>query len=180
MDPLDEVGEISVRARQFPLINYRVDDGRTDGLDRVHAEADVSVLDSEGAASQIHIRGQDLDAHIPDDADVLGHFRRPVENRSHHGREEFRRIVGPQIGGLEGHDGIARRVGLIEGVLAEVNHLVVDMICDFLGDAFFDAALNAFGFVSVDEVLPLLLHDLCLFLRHGLSNEVGPGQGESA
>ena len=61
---------------------------------------------------------------------------------------------------------------LVEGILREVDHLVIDVVRRRLIDAPRDAARDVLLRISIDEVLPLLLHDLRLLLTHGTAYEV--------
>ena len=61
---------------------------------------------------------------------------------------------------------------LVEGILREVDHLVIDVVRRRLIDAPRDAARDVLLRITIDEVLPLLLHDLRFFLAHGTAHEV--------
>ena len=61
---------------------------------------------------------------------------------------------------------------LIKRILREINHLIVDVICDALADPVCDTALYAFCLISVDEILAFFLHDCCLLLRHCTAHKI--------
>ena len=67
-------------------------------------------------------------------------------------------------------------MGLIEGILCEVNHCIIDVIGLILRDPVPDAARNVFPVIAVDEVLTLLLHHLGFLLAHGAADEVGAAE----
>ena len=67
-------------------------------------------------------------------------------------------------------------MGFVEGIGSEVRHLVEDPAGGLLRDPVSDAARYPLLGVSVNEVLPLLLHHLRLFLGHGSPHQVRPAQ----
>ena len=82
---------------------------------------------------------------------------------------------------LIGHERIRRRMGFIESVLSEVRHLVKNFVRRFFvyavgnrTDALHRAVLIL---KSVDKIVPLLFHDVKLFLRHRSSHKVGSSVG---
>ena len=74
-------------------------------------------------------------------------------------------------------------MGFVKSVLGKVRHLVKNLIRRF----FVNAVGNRTGtlyravliFQSVDKIMPLLLHDVKLFLRHGTADKVGSTVGIS-
>ena len=69
--------------------------------------------------------------------------------------------------GLVSDHRIGGGVGLIKCIFGKVDHLVKDMVCHILRDAPPDTAFHAFFLIAVDEVCPLLRHDIGLFLGLG-------------
>ena len=61
---------------------------------------------------------------------------------------------------------------LVEGILREVDHLIIDVVRRRLIDAPRDAARDVLLRITIDEVFPLLLHDLRFLLTHGTAHEV--------
>jgi len=70
-------------------------------------------------------------------------------------------------------------MGLVEGVLCEVRHVIVNLVCRLLVDPVGDTALYALFLISVNKVLALLRHDRRLFLRHGTAHKVASAEGIS-
>ena len=68
-------------------------------------------------------------------------------------------------------------MGLVEGILREVDHFIIDSVCDFFTDAVCYAAGYVFLFISVYKVLPLLFHDGSLLFTHGTANQIGSSHG---
>ena len=77
---------------------------------------------------------------------------------------------------LIGHHRVGRRVGLIEGILGEINHLIVNLLGCGLRNPICNAAGHSLFLIPVYEVLPLLLHDRGLLLRHGAAHQIAPSQ----
>ena len=67
-------------------------------------------------------------------------------------------------------------MGLVESIFCEVDHLIIDLVRCLLVNAVFDTARHALRLVSIDEVLALLFHDGCLFLRHRTAHQIGTPQ----
>ena len=67
-------------------------------------------------------------------------------------------------------------MGFVEGVGGEGDHLVVDLVGHVLRHAVADAACDldaaVLGSLAINEVFPLLLHDLVLLLGHGAAHQV--------
>ena len=85
-----------------------------------------------------------------------------------------------EVGGLVGYDGVAHRVGLVEGVVGEVHNFVVNGLGHCLGDAVAHTAGDLLGRVAVDEDLPLCLNDLHFLLGNGPADIVGLSHGVAA
>ena len=65
---------------------------------------------------------------------------------------------------------------LVEGILCEIGHVIVDLVRRFLIDSLRYAARNMLGFISVDEILTLLRHDRSLLLAHCAPDQVCASQ----
>ena len=63
-----------------------------------------------------------------------------IQHAGQQGGHELLGIVALEVGGLEGHVGVAGRVGLVEGVGGKAAHIVVDLVGHCLRDAVVDAA----------------------------------------
>ena len=96
--------------------------------------------------------------------DILCYLARVIDYGSHKRRHKFHRVVIFQICRLVGHHCIGRRMGLIEGIFCKVRHLIKNMVCDLLRDAFCNTARHMLLLIAVDEILPLLRHNGFLFL----------------
>ena len=68
-------------------------------------------------------------------------------------------------------------MGLVEGILREVDHFIIDSVCDFFTDAVCYAAGDIFLFISVNKILPFLFHDGSLLFTHGTANQIGSSHG---
>ena len=88
-----------------------------------------------------------------------------------------------QIGGLVGHIGIGRRMGLVKGIGGKGAHLIEYRVCGFLRNPIGDAAGAFHAAVltaqAVDKMFPLLLHDLVLLFAHRPADKVGPAVGKT-
>ena len=143
------------------------------------AEADVAGGDGEVGVGLVHVRGQQLDAHIPALGDVLGHLLAVVQHGGEQGRHVLPGVVALHVGGAVGHDGVAHGVGLVEGVAGEIQYLVVDAVGHRLthpiGQGSGDVPLR----VAVDEGHSLRIDDLVFLLAHGPAYHVRLAQGEA-
>ena len=63
-------------------------------------------------------------------------------------------------------------MGFIKCIFGKVNHIIINLVCHFLIDSSCNTARNIFFRITIDKVLPLLLHYLALFLRHGTAHQV--------
>ena len=63
-------------------------------------------------------------------------------------------------------------MGFIKGIGGEADHLIIDLIGNLLGDTIGNAALYPLFLVSIDKVLPLRLHHLCLLFGHGTAHQI--------
>ena len=109
--------------------------------------------------------------------DIFRAFSGIVDHRRHKSSHKFYRIVVFQPGGLKGDNRIGGGMGFIKGILGKVDHIVVYFIGHGLADSIPDAARNVFLLVSVDKVLPFLLHHLYLFFGHGAAQDIASPVG---
>ena len=179
--PGAEVQHPGEGAAPLPLGGELVDDAPAQPLDSQQAEADGVALAPEPGHAVVDVGRQDGDAPLPALAQVFqqlaGVFQHRCEQRCHVGLG----VVAFQVGGLVADQGIGGGVGLVEGVLGKVRHLVEDFIGHLPGDTLSQRAGNGGGTVAVvlaaNEDLPLRRHDVGLFLGHGLPDQVGPAVG---
>src|SRR5262249_37526054 len=107
-----------------------------DALDGGHSEDNVVSRDGEIGDTVVEAWRQDLDAKLLGVVDVLDHDVALVavvdlarEERGH----EFRGVVGLEVGGLVGDQGVGGAVGLVEAVAAEFLDLFEDVAGDGVG-----------------------------------------------
>ena len=167
VDPLAEVVQ-----RDKGLLAARLDDrlqgGGADPLDGAEAEADRLVVDGEGALRGVDVRRQHLDPHGAHLGDVLDHLVGVLHVLGQKRRHELHRIVGLEVGGVVGDQGVGGRVGLVEAVGGEHLHQVEDPA------GLLDVELVLFR--PGDELLPLLGHLLGLLLPHRPAQQVGAAE----
>ena len=112
--------------------------------------------------------------------DILGNFGRAVEHRGHERRHILFRIVILEPCRLIGDHRIADRVCLVEGVVREVVHLIVDRLCHLRRNAVCLAAADAARGVSVQKRAALFFDVLDLFLGHRPAHHIRLPQRISA
>ena len=147
---------------------------------RRQAEADVLPRDGKFRFRLVHIRRQKGDAHILALGNILRHLLLGVQHRGQKGRHILPGVVVFEPRGLIGHNGVAHRVGLVEGVVGEVVDLVVDGLARLYVDAVAHTAGNASLGISPQECLPLPLHILGLLLAHGPADHIRLSQRVTA
>src|SRR5699024_3049617 len=103
-----------------------------------------------------------------------------VDHGGHERRHELHRIVIFQPCSLIGHHRIAGRMGLVEGVLGKIHHLIIDFSCHLFRNSVFHTAGNALLLISVNEVVPLLFHHGLLLFTHGTAHQIASSHGVSA
>ena len=84
----------------------------------------------------------------------------------HHRAEKFDGIIGLQIGGLIGDDGVGGGVGFVEAVAGEFFQQIKNLVGLGGGD------IVDFG-AALDEALALLGHFLDFLFAHGAAQHVG-------
>ena len=177
---LDEVFQRLEGAALLPLFHHGANQADSYIFHRAKAEADGVALHGEVVLGVVQIRGQDGNPQFFTFRDISGNFRGGVQHRGHQGRHILPGIVALEIGGLVGHDGIAHRMGLVEGVVGEVHDFVVNGLGHRLGNAVAHAAGDVLGWVAVDEDLPFRLDDLHFLLGNGPADIVGLPHGVAA
>ena len=180
VQPLAEIVQAAVGA-VFTLLYHRIDQVAAHAFDGVETEADAVAIDGEAAAGGVDVRRQDLDAQALALGSIFDNFRRIIEHTGQQGGHELVGVMALEVGCLEGHVGVAGRVGLVEGVGGKTDHIIVDLVCHCLRDAVFDAAsalLARLG-ASMDKMFALGLHDLELFLAHSAAHIVGLAEAEA-
>ncbi len=115
--------------------------------------------------------GRQLDAHVAAFGRVLGDAVGGGELAIEHRRHEGHRVVGLQVGGLVGQDGVGDAVALVETVAGEG----LDLVPQIRGLGARHAAAGG----AVDELLLHLGHDVGLLLAHGLAQHVRLGHAEA-
>ncbi len=140
-------------------------------LHPLQAESYLLANHLEPSQAFVYLRRQDLNPHPltlfhqGDDSVGVSHLGR------HGGSHELYRIVSLKIGGLIGHVSIAGGMGFVETISSEGCHQTEYPVCHFRFDP------GRFG--SLFELLPLLDHQLRLFLSHGLPQDVRLSQAVS-
>ena len=76
---------------------------------------------------------------------------------------------------LERHIGVTGRVGFVEGVGSEADHIVINLIGHLGGDSVFDTSRAFLARVgaAIYKMLPFRLHHLVLLFAHGAAHIVG-------
>ena len=77
-----------------------------------------------------------------------------------------------QIGRLICDNCICRRMRLVKCVLCEIDHLIVDFICNLLRNSICHASRNVLFRIAVDKILALSLHHIRFFLTHRTAQKV--------
>ena len=174
--PLAEIVEIPEGAVLPALLHQLFDEANTHIFHRAKAEADVVPRHGKVGAGFVDIGGQNGDPQFLGLLDVLGHLGVLPQNRGEKGGHVFLGIVIFQPRRLIGHHGVAHGVGLVEGVVCKVQHLVKDVVCHLLGHAVGGTAADVFLRVAEDEVLPLGFQHVKLLFGHGPAHHVGLAQ----
>ena len=181
---VDEVVEVQVVAAALPLLHQLGDGVVAQVLDPRQAEAHallaLEVVHGELLLGVVDVRRQHRDAPLAQGLDVIGDLGGVAGHGIHQRRHELHRIVQLQPGGLHGHHGVGRSVGLVEGVAGEGGHLIEDLLRRLGGHAVAHAARHndlAVFLQAVDEVLLLPGHHVVLLLGHGAAHQVASSHG---
>ena len=132
---------------------------------------DAPVGDGEVRVGAVDVGREDLEPHRSRLADVGGHLVGVAHLVREVGGHELGGIVGLEVGGAIGDDGIRGGVGLVEAVARE-------------GDQYLEDAIGVLGLEALldrarEELLLLLHEDLELLLPHGPAEDVGLAQREA-
>ena len=138
--------------------------------------ADTVSVNRKSIIPPVHIRREDRNSHLAAYKDIFRHLTGHFDYGRHQRGHEFHRIIVFQKSGLIGNHRISRRMGFIEGVLGEIDHLIINLIRHFLGNSIGDTSGNSFFLVAVNEVLTLFLHHRCFLLGHGAAHQVASPQ----
>ena len=161
----------------LPLPHHRLDEAAADVLNGHQPEADALLLHGEAVRGAVHIRGQQSDVPLLALGDVLAHPVGVVQHTGQQGRHVLPGVVDLEPSGLIGHDGVAHRVGFVEGVVGEVIDLTIDGLCHALWDAVGHAAGDPPVRIPVEEGRMFPLQILGLLLAHGPAHHVRLPQG---
>ena len=115
-----------------------------DGGERIadRARAFRVVGDVEHDAGAVDRGRLDPDAEALRLAAEFGELVGVVEVERHRRGQELDRVVGLEIGGLEGDEGVGRRVALVEAVIGELGEEVEDLVRLGLVEPALDRALT--------------------------------------
>ena len=174
--PLTEGLEGRKCASLLSFRHHLVNKPSADALHRRQAESDALLYHGEVGARLIDVRRQQAKPHLLTLGDVLRHLAAGIQNTGQQGGHVLLGIVAFEIGGLIGHDGVADRVGFVEGVVGEVVDVIINLLGSILWDAIGHAPLDVPLRIAVDERLPLLLDLLGLFFRDGTAHHVCAAQ----
>ena len=87
-----------------------------------------------------------------------------MNHGSHKRSHIFYRIIILQKCSLVRNHRISRSMRLVKRILGKINHVIINLICHGFTDSIGNTAFYTLLFVSVDKVLALFFHDLCLLL----------------
>ena len=172
--PLAEIIE-STEGTLSAFPDHRVNQITPHALDRVEAKADAVPVHSKPSAGNIDIRRQHLYAQALTFGGVFNDFGGVIQHTGEQGRHEFPGIMAFEIRCLERHIGVTGRVGFVEGVGSEADHIVINLIGHLGGDSVFDTSRAFLARVgaAIYKMLPFRLHHLVLLFAHGAAHIVG-------
>ena len=175
-----KIVQVAERPSLLSLRDHGVDHRSPDPFDRCQSVADRAAGYGKSGLSLIDVGRQEFYPHAPASQNIACHLVGEIDNRGHKRRHELRRIIVFEPGGLISDHRIACRMGFVECVFGKVHHRVVDVGRHLGADPFGDASRHAFFRIAVDEVAPLLLHDLLLLFGHGSPHKVASAQSITA
>ncbi len=176
----DKVIQIGKQAPLFPLLYQAVNGGAPHSLDRGEGITDAVPCDGKATLSLIDIRRQKGNPHGTAGQDIFRHFLGIINDRGHKRSHKFHRIIILQPGSLIGHHRVSGTVGFVESIFGEVDHVVKNAVCHLLVNSLGNTARHSLSLISVDKILPLLLHDGVLLLAHGTAHQVASAHGVPA
>src|SRR5690606_12009595 len=170
---VDEVVEVFEGTVGLALLDDLERGAFADALDAGEAEADFFADGGEGVAGFVDVGAEHGDAHGLGLGDEVGDLFGVAALGGEHGGHGLHRVVGFQIRGLVGDDGVGGGVGFVEAVLGEL----VEQVEDLVGLVFGDAVEVAGAF---DEFDAFAGHGLDVLLAHGAAEHVGAAEGVAA
>ena len=170
VDPLQDVPE-TLEAGGAP--------GFQDVVNRPHphifhpgqAVPNLAVFHGEIPIAVVDVRGQKLDALVPGLHDVLGQSGGIVDFAVEHRGQKLQGIMGLEIRGLIGHQGIGGAVGFVEAVARKFFDEGEKLGRSGLG--------HRVGLGPGDKPVPLGRHHRLVLLAHGPAQQVGFRQGKA-
>ena len=157
---------------RFSVPDDLLDHRSSDPLDRRKSVTDITVIYRKITNPTIDIRRQDRNSHLPASVNVFSNLSRVIDHRSHQRCHILYRIIVFQVRSLVRDNRICRRMRLIERILCEIDHLIINLIRNLLIYSIFYTARNAFFFITIHKVLTFPLHHVALFLTHGTAHKV--------
>ena len=177
--PLEKILQIPEGTAGGPLGDHGADEAPAHVLHRPQAEPDALGLYGELVRGVVDIRRQNRNLQLLTLGNVSGDFPCAVQDGGHERRHILPGIMILQIRRLIGHHGVANRVGLVEGIVAKIDNLIVDRLGHRLRDAPGHCAGNPLLFVSIDEHVALRLNDFLLLFGDGSPDVVRLAHGIS-
>ena len=171
-----KIVQVAERPSLLSLRDHGVDHRSPDPFDRCQSVADRAAGYGKSGLSLIDVGRQEFYSHTPAGQNIARHLVGKIDDRCHQSCHELRRIIVFEPRGLVSDHCIAGRMGLVESVLGKVHHRVVDVGRHLGADPLCGASRNAFLGIAVDEIAPLLFHDLLLLLGHGAPHKVASAQ----
>ena len=147
------------------------DEAPADALDGDKTETDVLARNGEVGIRLVHVRRQELDAHVAALGDILGDFRAVIEHAREQRRHIFARVVAFHVRRAVGDEGVRNGMRFVEGVVGKIDDLVIDAARDVLRHAVRNAAGDVPHRVAVDESDALGVDDGVLFLAHRAADD---------
>ena len=175
VDPVAEVVEVDEGAALLALADDELDEALPDVAHGRQAERDGAAarlgIDAGGEVGlgDVHVGHQHRDAHLAALVEVDRRLLQAGLDRGEQAGQVLDRVVRLEVRGLVGDQAVPVRVRLVEGVVGEVLDDVEQVGAERLA--------VAGGVAPLDELGPLLLHQLALLLAAGLAEVVGLGEG---
>ena len=113
----------------------------------------------------VDIRRQYINTHLLAFIEILDNLVGVVHIAGEEGGQELGRIMGLQICGLVGDQGVGRGMGFVKAIAGKLCHQVKD-----IGGLVFG---NVVAAGTCHEFCPFLFHDLGNFLAHGPAEDIG-------
>ena len=159
----------------LPLVQDGAEEGLAHILQREQSVTDVPATprfgDVEVHLTFVDVGGQHLDAVLAALGGILRHLGLITQHRGEQGGKVRPGVMGLQVGGTVGDQGIGGGVGLVEGVVGKAAHVVEELFRLGVG--------HAVLFGTRHEISPLGLQHGGLLLGHGAADDVGVAVGVS-